>query len=258
MRYAQRSKTAPAGFTLIELLVVIAIIAILAGLLLPSLASAKEAGRRIACLNNMRQLGLSLRMYIDENDGCLPPRGHPTPSDPNHPRWPARLQDSYKDLRVLLCPTDGPNPPATGSADMTRYPADGSPRSYIYNSWNDFYLPHYGNNPQWRRIAMTNEYSIKESEIKEPSTTITIGEKENTSMHWYLDYETYEDITQLDQGRHSNNGRKDGGGANYIFADCSARFMKFGRCVNPVNMWATSPLWRNTGMPTGSGLSEQP
>jgi prepilin-type N-terminal cleavage/methylation domain-containing protein len=60
------------GFTLIELLVVIAIIAILAAILFPVFAKAREAARGTACLSNMKQLGTAIQMYMGENDQCIP------------------------------------------------------------------------------------------------------------------------------------------------------------------------------------------
>lgn len=234
------------GFTLIELLTVIAIISILAGMLLPSIGRAKETAKRIACLNNMRQLGLSLIMYIDENNDYLPPRTHPN-------RWPNRLQPSYRDLRILRCPSDGPKPATGWVLDAQGQPADAAPRSFLYNSWNDFYLPIYGERA-WRRKASVTGLSIRQNQIPEPVMTVAFGEKYTTSMHYYFDYETFEDITQLEQSRHST-GKRDakgngGGGSNFIFCDGSARFLKFGRSVWPVNQWSITPEWRNTGGPT--------
>src|SRR5258706_14172046 len=102
MKITSRKKIASMekAFTLIELLVVIAIIAILAAMLLPVLARAKESGRRIACLNNLVQLSLASKMYVDDNQGAYPPRSQSG-------SWPDRFYDNYaKNIKILLCPTD--------------------------------------------------------------------------------------------------------------------------------------------------------
>src|SRR5580693_8802309 len=120
------------AFTLIELLVVIAIIAILAAMLLPALARAKESGKRIACLNNLRQLGIASTLYVNDSQGVYPPR-----SDTD--RWPDKFYDSYgKNLKLLLCPTETTIPVSNGSFPSNNV-ADAAPRSYFINGWNDYF-----------------------------------------------------------------------------------------------------------------------
>ena len=238
MNIVLRQRTGRNAFTLIELLVVIAIIAILASMLLPALAKAKESGKRIACVNSLRQLGLSMQMYADDHDGLQPQRTINLPGG----RWPAALRDYYKDLKVLVCVSDLNPQSNPGANDIS----DKAPRSYILNGWNDYF------EAQGMPFATLEGKKMAESAIGEPSDTVLFGEKLPESIHYYMDFMeidattlTSNDFDQVDHDKHMRTAQGSGG-SNFAFADGSTRYLRHWGSVQPVNLWGLTETWRHT------------
>ncbi|MFO7946502.1 MAG: DUF1559 domain-containing protein [Armatimonadota bacterium] len=192
------------GFTLIELLVVIAIIAILAAILFPVFARAREKARQTSCLSNLKQIGLGLMMYATDFDDNLPAYhfGYiyepPVPGDTEWMQqdagrwqlgWPSCIYPYVKNTQIFLCPSTTYN---------NRGVAYGMVRGAIVNG-------------EYLDVTIDPTPLAR---LKKPAETLLIGEKRGGNPQYILSGQYY--VTRADHN----------GGANFSFADGHAKWLK--------------------------------
>jgi prepilin-type N-terminal cleavage/methylation domain-containing protein len=162
MRRACNDHSRIRAFTLIELLVVIAIIAILAAMLLPALARAKAAGHRAACLNNLRQMGMSLLMYAHDNKEIVPRANNPFWYTVLTTNLGGRSGGDFVKIKVFICPA---------------YPNKDNLLSYVVNGWY-FTEPRDQTGREWDASRPGVPRYSKLSAIQVPVDTIYLADDE--------------------------------------------------------------------------------
>lgn len=206
------------AFTLIELLVVIAIIAILAAILFPVFGRARENARRSSCMSNLKQVGIAMMQYFQDNDEKSMVSDHDGTPFP-YP-WFQPLQPYIKSTQVFRCPSQQET-----DADFT--PPETKPDSdYIVNG--------------------LFAHGLHQSLLNSSAQQIMVGERDKGK--YVLDYHCFENEVEFDnlsQERHL-------GGSNFLFADGHAKWYRFENTLVPAKMMGTDLV----GMHNIEGLPE--
>lgn len=178
------------GFTLIELLVVIAIIAILAAILFPAFAKAREAARKASCSSNLKQIGIGVMQYTQEYD-----EHYPCVADIGKPNFPVLLHPYLKSKDLYNCPSA-----SSGNVwDVNTWP-DGVATKSSYGA-NSFLIVNLAKGGQAMSLG----------EVKVPSSTY-LGADSRQEFFGY-----FGEVTEVGEQRH-------GGGVNMLFADGHVKF----------------------------------
>ncbi len=249
------------GFTLIELLVVIAIIGIIASMLLPALAKSKENAHTMTCMNNLKQIGVFMQLYTDDNQDFFP---------------------ACRKMNPLLAPEDDwwgnyISPPSSGNSnskffhcpvlravrnqytpgfqwDYSATPAN--PGSRVGYAANVFFLmyPHAssGQGPQTVTVggvSFTSGYNVSRSSVLSPSDTILAGDSEGFwSMSAYWPNAVMDGSNTKYEGiacRHGGSGKGGNGGRGVVVFTDSHTELRPDDKINPqaANRLINSSLW---------------
>ena len=202
--------TRRSGFTLIELLVVIAIIAILAAILFPVFARAREKARQTACLSNVKQITLAAMMYASDNSEMMPQSGYLAADGTTWVRWYDKLEPYLRNEQILRCPSSGSASIATRNYGFVRQTTGyrGSTGSFVH--------------PDGTSISGIAA-PVSLARVTAPSETALMAD----GSHWYLElafwYRTDSPDTSVG-GAYYHVSDRHNGGANVGFFDGHAKW----------------------------------
>jgi prepilin-type N-terminal cleavage/methylation domain-containing protein/prepilin-type processing-associated H-X9-DG protein len=219
------------GFTLIELLVVIAIIAILAAILFPVFARARENARRASCQSNLKQIGLGIMQYSQDYDEKMPPSRNDFPVADTP--WHHLIQPYVKSVQLMKCPsnTSTGNLASTGGAGQ----APAIPRSYTANGGDEADANFGGDRP------MDEDNGVALASLNNPATTLLVMEARNVDEAWTNDTGSITDTNQTFTNHLQNT--------NFLFVDGHVKALKPAATGSPINMWANNNSSTNAGTP---------
>lgn len=220
------------GFTLIELLVVIAIIAILAAILFPVFAKAREQARKASCASNLKQIGLGVMQYTQDNDETMPPQWQNPPGGAYS--WAYSIYPYVKSGQLFVCPSNS-------NKNSDTYGGVVFIRDYGGQDTGDRTGGPGGQN----LFGGDNQAGASLADIQSPSQSIMVAEMANGNNGW-VQY-------VVDDTAHGTLFANHLSQSNYLFADGHVKTLKPNATVDnangcggsgSVNMWTRDPVNR--------------